>query len=180
GGGGRSGGGGGGLWLRVGAFGALLAPMRRRNGYRGLHELASGTRVVQLPWVFRPRPLLPLRERFALKPLPAGRFPEEVGPYRIRGAIYEDEREVVLLAHDPSLGRAVHLWLRPAGAESLSAARRSVSRPTRPRWLGGGEEGGWTWDAFFAPHGAPLADLVAPQHPLGWAETRHVLEQIAE
>src|SRR5205085_2080308 len=37
------------------AVGLLLtaAPMRRRNGYRGLHEWLSGTHVIHLP---RPRP----------------------------------------------------------------------------------------------------------------------------
>src|SRR5207302_2358819 len=38
-------------WLAwLGAVAAIVAPMRGRNGYRGLHERASGTHVVQLPW----------------------------------------------------------------------------------------------------------------------------------
>ena len=39
------------LWVLPRAAGALvlMGPMRRANGYRGLHELLSGTRVVTLP-----------------------------------------------------------------------------------------------------------------------------------
>src|SRR5262249_53014202 len=35
-------------------MGLLAIPMRRRNGYRGVHELISGTRVIRLP-AQRPR-----------------------------------------------------------------------------------------------------------------------------
>jgi hypothetical protein len=166
------------LWAA--AMFALLGPMRRRTGYRGLHEWASGTRVVQLPWALRRRPLRPVRARFAPDPLSPGRYPAEVGPYRVRGVVFEDEREAVLLADDPSLGRTVHLWLRPADAAPLPPARRSLSRPTRPRWLWSGTADGRQWDAFFAPEAAPLADLATPDKPLNWTETRPILEQLAD
>jgi hypothetical protein len=164
----------------VGAVAALLAPMRSRNGYRGLHELASGTRVVQLPWTLRRRPLRAVRERYAPRPLPPERYPAEVGPFHVRGLMREDDSGAVLLAGDPGLGREVHLWLRPAGAAPLPPARRSLARPTRTRWLAGGETGGRVWDAFFAPPGCPLADLVTPHAALGWTEARFILEQLAE
>jgi hypothetical protein len=166
------------LWL--GAVVALLAPMRRRNGYRGLHELASGTRVVQLPWTVRPRPFRLLRERYPAQPLPSGRYPREFGPFRVSGLLHADARATVLLAEDPGLGRTVHVWLRPGGSEPPSPARRALARPTRPRWLGGGNSDGWAWDAYFAPQGGPLADLVAPAAGLGWTESRFILEQLAD
>jgi hypothetical protein len=166
------------LW--VGAVVALMAPMRRRNGYRGLHELASGTRVIQLPWTVRPRPFRPLRERYPAQPLPAGRYPREFGPFRVSGLLHADDRATVLLADDPGLGRTVHLWLRASGSEPLSPARLALARPSRPRWLGGGTSDGWTWDAYFAPQGGPLADLVDPGAGLGWTEGRFILEQLAD
>src|SRR5262249_21683191 len=42
------------------ALGGVLVcvPMGRGNGSRGLHEVVSGTRVLQLPWPTPPQPLL--------------------------------------------------------------------------------------------------------------------------
>src|SRR5439155_4974863 len=72
----------------------------------------------------------------------------------------------------------------------LSATRRSLIRTTRPRWLGGGEatarEGtagvnsAARWDAFFAPPGGPLADMVAPGAALSWMEARPILEELTD
>jgi hypothetical protein len=48
------------------------------------------------------------------------------------------------------------------------------------RWLAGGSEGDWDWDAFLAPTGSPLPTLVAGQGPMPWPDARPVLEQLAE
>jgi hypothetical protein len=48
------------------------------------------------------------------------------------------------------------------------------------RWLSAGQQDGWRWDAFPAPAGQPLADLVAAGGPLRWPEARPVLEDLSE
>ena len=46
--------------------------------------------------------------------------------------------------------------------------RREIARATRSRWLAGGQQDGWTWDAFVAAPGCLLADLVPLQTPSQW------------
>jgi hypothetical protein len=155
----------------------LLIPMRKRNGYRGLHEFASGTRVVELPWPRRRRPFE--RPPFDLARSQPEGMPGRVGPYVVRGALRWRGSDRTLLADEPVLGRSVWVELRPAG-KSPPKARRDIGRSARLRWLSGGAEGEWEWDAFLAPTGSPLPTLVAGQGPLPWPDARPVLEQLAE
>src|SRR5262249_51869047 len=78
-----------------------------------------------------------------------------------------------------SLGREVLIWVRPAGAQPLDVARRDCGRTTRLRWLGGGRLGDRPWDAFAAPTGCPLPELVAADGPLAWPGARQALEEVA-
>lgn len=155
----------------------LLAPMRARNGYRGLHEWPSDTRVVRLPRREKRRGLLgrvldrPLRQPEEL--------PEALGPFRIRGALRWDEDGKILLGQDPNLGRAVWIWLRPAAEAPLTATRRDISRATRLRWLACGRHSNVQWDAFMAFLGCPLAEAV-PSRGETWARLRPLLEELAE
>jgi hypothetical protein len=158
--------------------GLLLCTMRRRNGYGGLHEFASGTRVIRLPERERRRAVRTHRPE---RPLarPEG-LPERVGPYAVRGALRWDSDGQILLAVDAALERPVLLWLRPQAEPPLPAARRDVTRPTRLRWLACGQVDGRQWDAFLAPAGPALSDLVAGGEGLPWVEVRPILEQLAE
>lgn len=163
----------------------LLGGMRRRNGYRGLHESVSGTRVVQLPWARRPRRLTPRKTSLEPRPVADGRYQPTYGPFQVKGLVWEHGRETVLIAEDPPLTRGIHVWLRPADAAELPANRRTLIRATRPRWLGGGvatTDAGASvhWDAFFAPPGGPLADMVAPGAALSWTEARPILEELTD
>jgi hypothetical protein len=175
------------LWLLLStqAPGALLvmSTMRARNGYRGLHEFLSGTRTVQLPWparrprpnaLFAPRDVTRLADRLTH---PAG-LPSAVGPFRVRGAV-GDASSAFWLGEDPALRRDVLLWVR-AAAGPVTAGRREVGRPTRLRWLTGGIEGAVRWDAFVAPAGRPVSEIVARAGPLPWAEVRPLLAQLTD
>jgi hypothetical protein len=171
------------LWPAFAILGILLtvSTMRARDGYRGPHELLSGTRVVQLPWP-EPRPSFP-----AFPPGPAvaalprrEALPDRVGPFEVRGAISETAGEQVLLAEDCALKRKVWVRLRTLSESPADAVRREVRRPTRLRWLGGGRHGDRQWNAFLAPTGCPLADLCTPSKPLPWREVRPILQQLAD
>lgn len=158
----------------------LFVSARARNGYRGLHEIVSGTAVVRIPASYR------RRARGAREPAdvalhlsrPDG-LPAAVGPYRVRGALGWEPGRRLLLGEDQGLGRAVWITMRPAGAASTSDARRAVGRVARPRWLGAGEDGGWSWEAFVAPSGQPLPDLVRDRGTVGWHAARDILEDLA-
>jgi uncharacterized RDD family membrane protein YckC len=118
----------------------ILCTMRARNGYRGLHELLSGTRVVRLPDVVRRRAAL-VRDLLLGTTLPDG-LPARIGAFEVQGVLPASGRGRVLLGQDPSLGRRVWIWLRPTEDAPLAAARRDLSRTTRLRWLAGGREEG--------------------------------------
>jgi hypothetical protein len=155
----------------------ILSTMRARNGYRCLHDFLTGTRVVCLPepergWHVAGR-------RLDEELVSAEGIPGQLGGFAVRGILRDTAGEQVLLGEDPALGRQVLLWLRPTDEPALDAARRDVTRPTRLRWLAEGHHPPGQWDAFLAPGGSSLRDLVAARGPLSWPETRAVLEQLA-
>jgi hypothetical protein len=156
----------------------VCCTMRTRNGQRGVHDFASGTRVVRL---VRPR----RRAHFRLpapqlsSSQPAG-LPSSIGAYRVAGALHWQCGQGTLVARDPSLGREVLLWLRPGVGPALDSARRSLSRITRLRWLAAGRYEAMQWDAFLLPAGCTLPDLVRSNGPLDWQDARYVLEQLTK
>jgi eukaryotic-like serine/threonine-protein kinase len=175
-------------WLAstpVGGAFLVLTTMRERNGYRGPHELLSGTKVIRLCWPGRNRPGSRRLGRACREVLEGklGRppqLPAEVGPFRLDGALGWNQRGGFLLGEDPVLGRKVLLWLRPAAEPPLTGPRCDVNRLTRPRWLTGGVDGAWRWDAFFPEGGCLLTEVVAVSGPLPWREARPLLQQLAE
>lgn len=167
-----------GLWMLL-MLALLVMPMRRRNGYRGLHEMLSGTRTYLLTWPRRQRLALGQRE-FRLEVTHPDDMPERLGPYRILGALRWAGRQRTLLAQDELLGRQLWIWVRSVSEPPLDAARRALSRATRVRWVGAGVEGPWQWDAFLAPAGVPLPALAAGPRRLRWTEVRPILEDLTE
>lgn len=159
----------------------LISSMRARNGYRGLHELASGTRVVRLPWprkreVFTSRRPVPWLEKLD-RP---DDLPATIGPFAIRGALPAKGVDKVLLGEDTALGRKVVIYCRPSTAAGLERARRNLHRPTRLRWLSGGLQEALAWDAFLAPSGCPLEEVCDRDHPMSWRSFRGILEQLVD
>jgi uncharacterized RDD family membrane protein YckC len=89
------------------SYAALWILARKRNGYAGLHELASGTRVRSM----RHRaelaaPPIPLAE----SPLP-GDLPANFGPYRSNAILWRTDARALIAAHDDVLNRA---WSLPS------------------------------------------------------------------
>ncbi len=173
-------------WVQTGGFTplgflALVSTMRRRNGWRGPHELLSRTfvyhRVAQQ--------VAERRKAVALPPLPCvpdTELPAQLGSFGIRGVLARqvEGSGTLLLGHDPSLGRAAWIVLRPADIAPLSSTRRDLRRAPRLRWLGGGVGISGRWDAFEAPEGGPLPEVVKRGGALAWTEARMLLLALAE
>jgi hypothetical protein len=149
----------------------LFSGARRTNGFAGLHDLATDTRVVLKLQVESPSasPSPPS----ASPVLPAA--PTRLGPYVL---LDETAAPGVAVGFDQQLARRVWIHHAPAGTPAASLARRSVSRPTRLRWLTGsrGTDGGW--DAYEAAEGEPLRK--AMQQPRTWATVRGWLQDLAQ
>ena len=159
--------------MSLGVLALLFSTGRRRNGYAAIHDLATGTRVVE-------QRVIPV----------AARLPERHEATRglrptteIRGefAVLQGEvpgRSGWRPGIDDRLRRPV--WIRdvPEGTVSISAARASLARPTRLRWLAGRRAGQDNWDVFEGIAGAPLTRVCAV--PTSWVEARGWLIDLAQ
>jgi hypothetical protein len=159
---------------------AMASTMRATNGFRGLHDVVSGTCVVRLAEsVIRRVPRIRREIRPFRNPMrrPIGVL-ETVGPFRIGGAVRWEPDRRVLLGEDPGLKRQVWIVMRAKGSAPPPTSRRDIGRPTRTRWLGGGDEAAGRWDAYVAPSGCPLVDL-AGMHGLPWHDVRPILQDLS-
>ncbi len=150
----------------------LFTTMRRRNGFAGIHELTSKTRVVSGRW-FDVRPKLVAEDQT----LPELKETAEIGPYEVLGPMRSTGQQIIL-AYDRRLLRRV--WIRKCRADDPQWPRqqRDLSRVGRLRWLAGDRSAGEGWDAFEAPTGEPLGNLIASPQP--WASVRFWIADLAE
>ncbi|HUF47747.1 MAG TPA: serine/threonine-protein kinase [Vicinamibacterales bacterium] len=132
----------------------MFVTARRANGYAGLHDLASGIRVVARS----PR----LERRQA--PVDAGptleagstRMPFRCGPFDVLGVVGAAEPGQLMAGFDPVLRRRVWIHAVPNGTPPVPAERRDLGRLGRLHWLTGRRAPEENWDAYEAPDGAPL------------------------
>ena len=152
----------------------LFSTARRGNGWTGVHEILSRTRVVQ-------RNLLRLVASAPPKASPADLVPalsslRRVGPYAVHMIVGETGSGRLFIGVDPILRR--HVWIHEVapGTPPVDATRRDVSRPGRLYWLAGRRSATENWDAFEAPRGEPF--LTAPQTS-DWRQVHRALSSLA-
>ncbi|HVX13866.1 MAG TPA: protein kinase [Pirellulales bacterium] len=147
--------------------------MRARNGYRGWHEFASGTRVERVRTTIRTKQgRIPV-----VLPIVSAEEERRYGPFMVVGDLGHCGDSTVMVGRDEALGRAVWIYRGPHAA---SDARRRLVRPTRPYWLQGGEQGDDRWDTFEAVTGAPLTEIARDPDRMEWQESRHWLLDLCE
>ena len=138
----------------------LFSTARRGNGWTGVHEVLSGTRVVQRNVL---RPVVSAAPKMSPVDLvPASTASMRLGPYVVHATVGETGGGRLLVGIDPILRR--HVWIHevPPGTPPVNPTRRDVSRPGRLYWLAGRRSATENWDAFEAPRGEPF--LTAPPH----------------
>ena len=152
----------------------LFSTARRGNGWIGVHELLSRTRVVQ-------RNVLRPAASAAPKASPAHIVPalsslRRVGPYAVHTMVGETGGGRLFIGIDPVLRR--HVWIHEVapGTLPVDATRRDVSRPGRLDWLTGRRSATENWDAFEAPRGEPF--LTAPPAS-DWRQVHRALSSLA-
>lgn len=164
------------LWMPligVAVFAVLFSTIRRRNGYAAVHELASGTRVVRSPGQER-RPALEL----ANETLPATPSDRRIGLYHVLGELESSPSEPMILGYDTQLLRKVWIRICPADAPSVSQPIRELARIGRLRWLNSQRSAEGGWDAYEAPSGQPLLQVIGK--PQTWDAVRFWLRDLAE
>ena len=137
----------------------LFSTARRGNGWTGVHDLLSRTRVVQ-------RNVLRPVASAAPKASPADLVPalsslRRVGPYAVHTMVGETGGGRLFVGVDPILRR--HVWIHEVtpGTRPVDATRRDVSRSGRLHWLAGRRSPAENWDAFEAPGGEPLLSALS-------------------
>lgn len=137
----------------------LFATARRRNGWTGLHDLASGTRVVSRSSSHVRKRRAPGSAAALAWPTPAARGPR-IGPFEVVSEV-RNEGDLVV-GFDPLLRRQAWIQIRGPHASAIDPVRRDLSRPGRLHWLMGRRGPTENWDGFKAPDGQPLLTLPAP------------------
>jgi tRNA A-37 threonylcarbamoyl transferase component Bud32 len=151
---------------------AVFSTARRRNGYAALHDLVTGTRVVERRGL----------TRTASSGLPAAltSTPEalaHLGPFQVMAGPLPGMPAGWRPGVDTRLRRNVWIRESPPGTPPLQAGRLAVSRPTRLRWLAGRREPDQAWDAFEAVAGVPLEQACVL--PRAWTDVRWWLLDLA-
>ncbi len=151
---------------------ALLCTMRRSNGYAGIHEILSGTRVKAVnkkPYNITVPQLTPHTTSST------ERSPRQFGPYRETHVIWETQSESLLEAQDDVLHRKV--WIHRFNNKSQPRLMEDLAaiRPGQLSWLQGSRKPGECWDSYETPSGTSLYHWVLSTGGLSWAEMREIL-----
>ncbi|HKW02281.1 MAG TPA: hypothetical protein VJN96_20835 [Vicinamibacterales bacterium] len=141
--------------LQAGLFGlcagVLALPARQGNGFYGLHDIATGTRVITRSAVSESG-----RTRAATPPPLEQATGTRIGPYEVLSAVGTTDTQRVLLGWDPRLKRSVWIRVMTPGVPGVSSVVRNVSRSTRLHWLQGRRTESGAWDAYESLDGQPL------------------------
>ncbi|MEY2407827.1 MAG: eukaryotic-like serine/threonine-protein kinase [Verrucomicrobiota bacterium] len=153
---------------------ALWITIRRRNGFAGLQDLFTRTRVV-IRHAAHERPLLKSTraERDS-----SGATGEKLGPYEVIHSVGATDGGELLLARDPALRRIVWIFRTRPGTAPVPARRRDLNRPGRLRWLNGHRDESAAWDAYECPDGVSFSTLHGQPQP--WSAIRFWLHDLAE
>lgn len=163
-------------WLSVvplAGLGLMFLTARRSNGWASVYDLWTGTRVVART-VYESRPALAAAAEPAVDVTQAS----TVGPYHVLEVLERSDRGSWLLGYDPRLLRRV--WIRQSlpGAPPVAEGQRQLARRGRLRWLQSQRTADAAWDAYEAPSGQALVELVARRQP--WKAVRYWLADLAE
>jgi serine/threonine protein kinase len=159
-------------WKQTGppllAFVMFFATARRGNGWTGLHDVLSGTRVIARPSAIERHARIPQQAAAAMVPAGSAR---RYGPF-VALDTGDPRPGTAVRAFDPVLRRQVWVEIADDSKPPIDGSRRDLSRSARLHWLAGRRSPGENWDAYEAPDGAAWAAGVA-ERP--WSQVKHQL-----
>ena len=150
--------------------------MRPSNGFRGLHDRLTNSRVVRIADDSTSARLsaIPL-----ITPVVSEDQPGRLGQFEVNGVLGSMGGSRVLLGNEPQLDRNVWLAVRSADQAGPSAERTHIGRVARPRWLQTGETADSCWEAYESIQGVPLGVVTGRKNGLPWDHTRHMMLGLA-
>lgn len=162
------------LWLagQILFFLLFFVSARRQNGFAGLHDLWTGTRVIQQA-AYQSRVAMTQTE----DTVATTDDMRKTGPFHVIATLSDGGDHEILLGYDTRLLRKVWIRQTPAGSAPVSQAQRDIARPGRLRWLQGERNEHESWDAYEAASGTSLTSLVANRQP--WRMVRCWLRDLA-
>lgn len=162
------------LWIvgQILFFLLIFVTARRQNGFAGLHDLWTGTRVIQKS-AYQPRVAIAQTE----STVPATDGMRKIGPFHVIATLSDTNDQTMLLGYDTRLLRKVWIRQTPSGSPPVSQVQRNIARPGRLRWLQGERNEHESWDAYEAASGNLLTSLVAKRQ--SWRVVRHWLHDLA-
>ena len=149
----------------------LFSCARKRNGWAGIHELLSGTRVIRKRHLRSPSQT---EQRVGSTQLPTVED-RTFGPYAVLRTLWSGETDELLEGYDHELQRRVWIHVCPSDTPAVNAARRSLARAGRIRWLSGRRDP-QSWDAYEAIEGKSLLDAIGERQ--SWSTVRRWLERL--
>ena len=150
---------------------------RNSNGFRGIHEIASGTHVVRLSGELEYKRLknVPVTTPIALD------SKETYGAFEAIGKLGHrpNSGSSVLLGRDASLDRDVWIVNRADRQPQQEwENRKSLARPARLKVLAEKTDGDHRWIVTEAVKGMPLVDFVAQTPNVDWRSFRPLLREV--
>jgi len=160
------------IFMDVASVALLFVTARRANGFAGVHDLLTGTRVIE-------RPESPVRIALHLPPRPEtiDSGARRLGAYLVVEELGATDTGQLVLGYDDVLRRYVWIHTQLPGAPDISSERRALARPGRLRWLAGRRTRLESWDAYDSPAGIAFMSLVREPQP--WSLVRFILYDIA-
>ena len=155
-------------------WGLLWSTVRQRNGWAGLHDLASRTRVIHKARR-EIRPVLSVADRHSVGDLT---YASRIGAYHVLENLAEGSCGKWMLAYDTRLLRKIWIHQVPAETPEIPVHLRGLERIGRLRWLGGRRSNRENWDAYEAPLGTSLLHLITTAQ--SWEFVRFWLFDLAE
>jgi len=167
-------------WIApLSVLGAALpcCSMRTSNGFAGLHEILTGTRVRA---VQRRAPALSRApgEDIADAAGIAGEREAYRGPYRLVSEVWKTGSTGLSIGFDELLSRRVWIYESTHPDSAARADQLATPRPARLHWLQGGIVDGRHWNAYEAPSGVALVQHVRSRGRLSWPETLEILLEL--
>ena len=160
----------------------FMLTARVTNGYRGLHDLWTGTRVVRISSsVNSGSP----RDVATTMPLPAddsGTLTETLEPFRVLGQFGTNSNigERILIGEDPELDRKVWVYESTTPSPPLSHA---TIRPTRQRIIASRKDDSCDPPRYYfiaeCTEGMPLLQYIESADAVQWTSFRPILRDLA-